>query len=216
MTRDSTLLRDGVHVVAHVAVTLDGATTGFDVDLASFYGIAATWSEDLTLVGADTILAQAGSLADTPGPGPATDGPLLAVVDGRGRLSSWDALRNAGYWRDVVALHAADTPPRAPDRGVEEIVTGGGRVDLAAALSQLRSTYGVRTVRVDSGGGLIGALLDADLIDELSLLIHPIILAEGTPTRWWGEVSRTRRWMLRSSHVRGEQLWLRFDRAASD
>ena len=45
------------HVVVHVAVSLDGATTGFDPDVERFYELARMWREDVTLVGADTILA---------------------------------------------------------------------------------------------------------------------------------------------------------------
>jgi hypothetical protein len=70
------------YVVAHVAVSLDGATTGFQPDVARFYRLARIWDEDATLAGADTILAQEAALVDAPRPGPAEDGPLLAVVDG--------------------------------------------------------------------------------------------------------------------------------------
>ena len=76
-------------VVVHVAVSLDGATTGFEADVGTFYELAATWAEDVTLTGADTILAQEAALADAPRPGPDPDGPLLVVVDSRGRVSEW-------------------------------------------------------------------------------------------------------------------------------
>jgi hypothetical protein len=46
------------YVVAHLAVSVEGAMTGFEPDLARFYALATTWQEDVTLVGADTILAQ--------------------------------------------------------------------------------------------------------------------------------------------------------------
>ena len=51
------------YVVVHVAVSLDGHTTGFSVDLARFYSLLPTWQEDITLTGADTILAQERELA---------------------------------------------------------------------------------------------------------------------------------------------------------
>jgi hypothetical protein len=59
------------YVVVHVAVSLDGHTTGFNVDLARFYSLLSTWQEDITLTGADTILAQEPELAAAPRPGPA-------------------------------------------------------------------------------------------------------------------------------------------------
>jgi 2,5-diamino-6-(ribosylamino)-4(3H)-pyrimidinone 5'-phosphate reductase len=172
------------HVVVHVAVSLDGATTGFDPDVGRFYELARTWDEDVTLAGADTILAQEGTLSGAPRPGPAAAGPLLAVVDGRGRVREWEALRDCGHWSGVLALHARATPPRAGGERVPELVTGEERVDLGAALEALAEREGAEVVRVDSGGALIGALLLDGLVDELSLLVHPC-LAEGTRERGW-------------------------------
>ncbi|HEX6954968.1 MAG TPA: hypothetical protein VF156_08820, partial [Agromyces sp.] len=51
------------HSVAHVAISLEGATRGFDVDLGRYYGLVGTWHEDVTLTGADTILARESALA---------------------------------------------------------------------------------------------------------------------------------------------------------
>lgn len=173
---------DRPRVVVHAAVSLDGATVGFPVDVGRFYSLAGTWHEDATLAGADTILAQEAALAQAPQPGPSADGPLLAVVDGRGRVTAWQALRDAGYWSGVLAFRAGTTRPRG-GTAVEEIVTGGDRVDLAAALTEL-GRRGAHVVRVDSGGGLTGALLAAGLVDEISLLVHPVLA--GNDRRWYG------------------------------
>ena len=86
---------DRPYVVAHLAVSLDGATTGFPIDVGAYYALVPTWKEDVTLTGADTILAQEGALGED-GPGPSHDGPLLAVVDSRSRVHSWSALRDCG------------------------------------------------------------------------------------------------------------------------
>jgi 2,5-diamino-6-(ribosylamino)-4(3H)-pyrimidinone 5'-phosphate reductase len=64
---------------------------------------------------------------------------------------------------------------------VDPIVVGGGRVDLRRALEQLAERFGVRTVRVDSGGTLNGALLRAGLVDEVSLLVHPYLVGGTSP-----------------------------------
>jgi 2,5-diamino-6-(ribosylamino)-4(3H)-pyrimidinone 5'-phosphate reductase len=174
------------HVVVHVAVTLDGATTGFEPDVGRFYALARTWMEDVTLAGADTILTQEKVLADAPRPGPAADAPLLAVVDGRGRVRQWAALRDCGHWSGVLALRAAATPADVRGSPEREIVTGGERVDLAAALGVLGQREGARIVRVDSGGALIGALLGGGLVDELSLLIHPCVAGAASERVWRG------------------------------
>ena len=197
------------HVVAHAAVSVDGATTGFDVDVQRYYSAAATWREDVTLTGADTLLAQEEQLAAAPKPGPIASGPLLAVVDSRGRIQSWAALRDCGFWRDVVALHSASTPTTTETR---RIVRGADRVDLAAALQVLQEQEGARLVRVDSGGQLIGALLQHGLVDEISLLVHPQF-ADRAPTRWYGPVPPPAATLhLRSSEPVGAGIvWLRYD-----
>jgi 2,5-diamino-6-(ribosylamino)-4(3H)-pyrimidinone 5'-phosphate reductase len=174
------------YVVAHVAVSLDGATTGFEPDVARFYELAGAWQEDVTLVGSDTILAQEPALAAAPRPGPAADGPLLAVVDGRGRVREWEALRDVGHWSDVLALYSEATPPRPAGRSIPELVVGAERVDLAAALDALGARDGVDVVRVDSGGSLIGALLHGGLLDEVSLLVHPCLVGTDGAARWHG------------------------------
>ncbi|MHA6629482.1 dihydrofolate reductase family protein [Pseudonocardia sichuanensis] len=178
------------HVVAHVAISLDGATTGFTPAVGRFYALAGTWREDVTLAGADTILAQEQALRAAPRPGPAAGGPLLAVVDGRSRVREWDALRDVGHWSGVLALRASDSSDRGD--GVAQLAAGTGRVDLAAALAALAREHAARTVRVDSGGSLIGALLDAGLLDEVSLLVHPLLAGTRGDRVWHGHAEAAR------------------------
>ena len=49
-------------------------------------------------------------------------------------------------------------------------------VDLCAALEDLNSRFGVKVVRVDTGGTLNGQLLRQGLIAEVSLLIYPSLV----------------------------------------
>ncbi|MFG1626697.1 RibD family protein [Kribbella sp. NPDC049227] len=170
-------------VVAQVAVSLDGRTSGFDADLARFYALATLWQEDVTLVGADTILAQEAAVRAAPHPGPRPAAPLLAVVDSRARVREWEGLRRLGHWSDVLALYADQTPARPPDATTRELVTGYDRVDLAEVLDVL-GDRGARTVRVDSGGTLIAVLLELGLVDEIALLVHPVVVGSGR--RWCG------------------------------
>jgi len=56
---------------------------------------------------------------------------------------------------------------------VEHIRAGHGEVDLIAALAELRSRYGVRVVVCEGGAHTAGALVAADLVDELLLTVSP-------------------------------------------
>lgn len=53
---------------------------------------------------------------------------------------------------------------------------------MRAALEELSARYGVKTVRVDSGGVLSGVLLRHGLVDEVSVLIYPSLVG-GTSLR---------------------------------
>jgi 2,5-diamino-6-(ribosylamino)-4(3H)-pyrimidinone 5'-phosphate reductase len=195
------------YVVAHAAVSLDGATTGFEPDIGRFYALAGTWSEDVTLAGADTILAQEAALDTAPRPGPAADGPLLAVVDGRARVTRWDALREVGHWRDVLALSCAQTPPRVGSP--PQLVAGTDRVGLAEVLAEL-ARRGAATVRVDSGGTLTGALLAAGLVTEVSLLVHPVLAGAAGERRWHGSAPACGLDLIEARPDEGGLVWLRY------
>ena len=196
------------HVVAQVAVSIDGATTGFEADQARFYALATLWQEDVTLVGADTLLAQETAVRNAPRPGPREGGPLLAVVDSRHRVHNLEALRDLGYWSDVLGLYSDQTPARPLDSTVNELITGYDRVDLAETLDHL-GRQGALVVRVDSGGTLLGALLEQGLVDELSLLIHPVVA--GTGTHWQGSFNDRLNLKLANTEVfTGGVVWLRY------
>lgn len=174
-------------VIVYNAVSLDGRTTGFPVDLGLFYGIAAGFHEDATLAGADTLLAatppDAGGETSARAPVARRAGPALVVVDSRGRVSGWPHWMAQPMWGRWIALGSEATPPDHSDRliklGVICLRFGDDRVDLAAALSALASTHGIERIRVESGGRLNAALLASGLVDELHLLVYPF-LAGGT------------------------------------
>jgi 2,5-diamino-6-(ribosylamino)-4(3H)-pyrimidinone 5'-phosphate reductase len=173
-----------VKVVVHVAVSLDGATGGFEPDVGTYYDLAQSFEEDVTLTGADTILAQEAALAAAPRPGPTPGAPLLAVVDSRSRVTEWDALRDCGHWSGVVPL-------RSHRSLVADVEALGGEV-----------------VRVDSGGTLNGALLRAGVVDEVSLLVHPVVVGDGR--RWWGDAAAFDLSLRAVSAVGSGLAWLRY------
>lgn len=190
------------YVVVHNEMSLDARMDGLEVDMGRFYRLAGTWHEDCTLVGSTTMLAAMPELADPSGSaaperdshktdgasgGASADAPLLAAVDSRGRLPGLAQLRSQPYWRDVLAVCSARTPARHLELleadGVSTIVAGDKHVDLRTALELLAEQHGVETVRVDAGGALVGALLRAGLVDEVSVVIEPRLVG-GESHHW--------------------------------
>lgn len=185
-------------VILHTAVSADGRIDGHAPDIGLYYGLAARFEEDATLGGSETLLRAPGQGTDAdvgaggPGAGAAPassdqpDGrPLLVLVDSRGRVRNLDWWRHQPYWRDIVVLASRTTPQDYLDYlkrlGIDALVHGEDKTDLRAGLEALAFRYGVRTVRVDSGGTLNGVLLRRGLVDEFSLLISPALVGGTSP-----------------------------------
>ena len=64
-------------------------------------------------------------------------------------MTEWAALRNAGYWTDVEAVHSRATPPQTEGQAVEEPSVFADRVDLHAALEALAARWHASVVRVE-------------------------------------------------------------------
>jgi 2,5-diamino-6-(ribosylamino)-4(3H)-pyrimidinone 5'-phosphate reductase len=183
-------------VILHTAMSLDGRITNFPADLELYYSLAARWNPDAILFGSETILA---AVRDNPSlevppehaemftppenalPDPR---PLLVIADSRGRVRCWDAIQKWPYMRDVMALCSSLTPQEylsyLAEIKVGTIIAGDDRIEMRSALEALNAQYGVKVVRVDSGGTLNSVLLNYGLVDEVSVLIHPF-LAGGKP-----------------------------------
>ncbi len=212
-------------VIIHNAVSLDGSIRLRSPDLATYYGLASVWKEDATLAGSETILA---GEKEAPPERPEDQRPwavdpkderaLLVVPDSRGRIRFWHYLRKSGYWRDVVVLCSRSTPASyleyLRERRIACIVAGERKVDLRAALETLRSDFGVRTVRVDSGGILNGLLLRQGLVSEVSLLLHPELAGGERPKTFFSGPpmpgGRSRLRLFKMQKVKGGLAWLRY------
>jgi 2,5-diamino-6-(ribosylamino)-4(3H)-pyrimidinone 5'-phosphate reductase len=205
-------------VVVHVAISLDARIDGFEPDVGTYYDLIGTWQEDATLCGSGTILAAQPEPdpEDAPSPEPPDPGdtrPLLAVIDSRGRIRSWSKLIAAGHWRGGLALCSGATPGHHLEylsgHNIEYEVLGSDRVELERAIKSL-AERGSRMIRIDAGPTLNGLALRSGLVDELSLLVHPVVAGEGRPFAEGLDAPIEMREL--SSEKRGELLWLRYGR----
>ncbi|WP_108445802.1 bifunctional diaminohydroxyphosphoribosylaminopyrimidine deaminase/5-amino-6-(5-phosphoribosylamino)uracil reductase RibD [Halomonas denitrificans] len=107
--------------------------------------------------------------------------PLRVVVDSRLRLPQAAAcLREPG--RTLVATLAEHEPERRArleEAGAEVVVmpaAADGRVDLDALLHHLAEVEQANEVLLETGATLAGAMLEANLIDEMQLFVAPTLL----------------------------------------
>ncbi|MCX6565626.1 MAG: dihydrofolate reductase family protein [Candidatus Aminicenantes bacterium] len=173
-------------VILHNAVSADGRMDWFRPNLEAYYELAGRFEEDVTLVGSGTLLGspegetisrEPDEIIEARKADSVDDRPILAVPDSGDRVKNWVYLRSLPFWRDVFALSSSTASPEQIDRfkrqRVPYFLSGRTKVDLAASLSAIGGRFGAKTIRVDSGGTLNGALLREGLVDEISLLIHP-------------------------------------------
>ncbi len=223
MTRPKVIIFNGVSLDGR----MDGG--GGEIDMGLYYELADRWHADAMLSGSGTMLtAFAGQDELPPGskPGGAKElhplaVPYLIVVDSRAQLHRWRLMQAQPFWDKVVALCSRSTPRAHLDEieaaGVPTIIAGDERVDFAAALDELNSRFGINTVRVDSGGILNGVLLRAGLVDEVSILIDPVLVGGTSPRGLFvapDVTSPEQVIRLRLAHfepVRENILWLRYE-----
>lgn len=186
--------------------------TGFMPDLGAHYGVLGELQCDAHLVGSETMrtgLTLEGPVP--PDPGPVVDrpptgregAPYWFLVDSRGALpADLHAVRAFPGLRDVVVLIAGVTPAAyreyLAERGYPWLECGGERVDLSQALRAIHQRYGIRRMHVDAGPVLTSALWDAGLVDEVSLIVHPLVVGAGA-RHLFGEAHHMRH-LQASSH----------------
>ena len=185
------------HVILYNAVSLDGRITGFNADVELYYELASNWDIDAVLMGSNTVLtgfqAEPGEIREEDlelmvnrEKDPDDSRPFLVIPDSKGQIGIWNELFKMPYLRDIIVLCSKSTPEEylnfLKERNIEYIVTGEKQVDLRAALEKLNSIYGIKSIRVDSGGILNGALITEELADEIHLLIHPELVGSANKT----------------------------------
>lgn len=95
-------------------------------------------------------------------------------VDTMGKLRWRDSDLDGDHLICVVSERAPeDYLALLREKGISYIVSGARLVDLVRAVNLLGQHFGIRRLLLEGGGHINGAFLEADLIDEVSLLLVP-------------------------------------------
>ena len=179
-------------IIIHNSVSIDGSLTGFMPDMAIHYKIAGDYKPDAHLIGSQTIIAGNEMFgegipeevpADFEQPERSDSLPWWVIVDSGGRLKGMlHTCRRFEYCRDVIVLLSESTPvnylEHLKDRNYHFITAGKEKVDLNMATDMLKEKFGVKRILTDTGRILGNILITAGMVDEISLLVHPVIVGE--------------------------------------
>ena len=175
----------------HNAISVDGSILYFEPDLGTFYQLCAGFNADMVLVGSNT--ARTGIemfYPEPPDEEPSDFSPSLdrsqhclpwVIPDSKGILKGkLHILRRYEHCRDIIVLISENTPASyikyLEERNYDHVAVGHDNVDLKTALALLSQRYGFKTATTDAGVTLNCQLLEQELVDEISLLVSPVLV----------------------------------------
>lgn len=144
-----------------------------------------------------------------------------ALVDGRGRF------RNA-YTADTddpetYMIHL--TTETAPveylaflrSKNIPYLLEGKERVDLPKMMGKIKSKLNVNTIATSSGGRLSGAFIRHSLLDEINILLSPIVIGGyktpnlfASPEVTWPDIIPNKLILLETKIMDKGKIWLRY------
>jgi 2,5-diamino-6-(ribosylamino)-4(3H)-pyrimidinone 5'-phosphate reductase len=176
-------------VILHSSVSLDGSLLGFAVDMNTHYQIVGSYKADVHLIGSNT--ARAGlemfcpqipeeTAEDFSRPERNPKLPLWVIPDTRGQmLGLLHILRRFELCRDILIVISRDTPEEYADylrRRDYTCYVVEKSVDYGELFKFLAEEYKAKKILTDTGKILNCILLNGGLVDEVSLLVHPVIV----------------------------------------
>jgi len=179
-------------VIVHNSLSLDGSLTGFEPNMGLHYQIAGSYRPAVHLIGSETAKIGLELFGDGIVHEQVSDFvkqkrekslPFWVIPDTKGKLKGkLHALRGFEFCRDVIMLVSEATPREYIDylkeRQYDYFVIGKEHVDLRQALEFAYVRFGAKRVLTDTGRVLSNLLMEQGLVDELSLLIHPLVVGE--------------------------------------
>ena len=198
------------YVICHMTVSLDGKVTGEHLVRSNhspvseiYYEINRNYKADAYACGRITMEGSftGGWYPDLSEFEPAyspmdylvddVTGFYAVAFDPHGRLG-WNSDRiidvdeDPGYDKaQLIEVLTHDVDLRyltyLQSMGIPYIFAGDTEMDMEEALFKLRSYFGIKTLLLEGGSILNGAFQRAGAIDELSLVVDPVIGGEGNP-----------------------------------
>lgn len=176
-------------IILHNSISLDGSLTNFDVNMEIHYQIAGNYKPDAHLIGSNTIrigIDLFGSISeeeekDFHKPERNNELPYWVIIDTKGSLKGMlHEVRKFEFCKNVIILVSEESPKDylnyLDERNYIYHIVGSKHIDLQKSLELLLKKYNVKVILTDCGRILGNILLSKGLVDEISLLIHPIIV----------------------------------------
>ncbi len=209
-------------VIMFNTISVDGSIKDYELDIGLHYEVADRIKADAHLIGSETARTGVESFTENVPPEAPADfnkpivkedetKPFWVLVDSRGKLKGMlHVYRRSCYCKDIIVIVTSKTPEDyinyMKERNFNMIVAGDENIDFKVALDKLSMYFGVRTVLTDSGGGLTSVLLSEGLVDEMALLISPVIVGKESTNLFRFLEDKVNLELIRSERIRNNHL----------
>jgi len=209
-------------VIVHNSISLDGSLVNFDVNMGLHYQIAGNYKPDAHLIGSNTIKVgielyggEVPTEEDKDFVKPKRDKalPYWVILDTRGILKGiLHTCRSFEFCKDIVVLVSKTTPDdylkHLQERNYYYHIVGDDHINLGKALQLLADKYNVKTVLTDAGSTLTNILLNQNLVHEISLLLTPVIVGEGSENMFKNVKNNIKFKDVKCETLDGNHIWL--------
>ncbi len=145
-----------------------------------------------------------------------------SVVDGRGRFRNGYTAECDDPETYIIHLTTETAPPEylafLRERNIPYLIEGKHQVNLPAMLQKIKSKLNVNTIATSSGGKLSGALIRSGLLDEVNILLSPIVIGGFTvptlfasPEPEWPDNMPSRLCLIEQKNLINDKIWLRYE-----
>ena len=209
-------------VIMYNTISLDGSIKDFELNIGLHYEVADKIHADAHIIGSETAKTGIEMFTEKIPPEEQTDftkpvikeaetRPFWVLSDSKGKLKGLlHVYRKSCYCKDVIIIVTNKTPEDyisyLKERNYNIIVAGDESVDFHVALDKLAMYYNVKSVLTDSGGGLNSILLKEGLVDEVMLLISPVVVGKGATNLFRSLENKVNLELIRSERIRSNHL----------
>lgn len=178
-------------VIIHNSISLDGSLTNFDVNMEFHYQIAGKYKPNAHLIGSNTIktgielygITSQEEKNDLKKPDRDEKLPYWIIIDTKGSLQGiLHMVRRFEFCKDIVVLISEKTSKNyinyLMERDYNFYIVGKEHINLKKSFEFLFKNYKVKNLLTDCGRILSNLLLNQGLANEISLLIHPVVVGD--------------------------------------
>jgi len=210
-------------IIVHNSISLDGSLTNFEVNMEIHYQIAGKYKPDAHFIGSNTIksgikLYRNVSLEekkDFVKPKRDANLPYWVIIDSKSSLFGLlHEVRRFEFCKDVIVLISEKTSQRyinyLKERNYDYFIIGKSKVDLKKSFEFLFKKYKIKTILTDCGKILSNILINQGFVDEISLLIHPVIVGDESYNIFSNVTKKIKLKLIKNEILNKNYIWLVF------